>query len=466
MNKKNTAKVELGKSSYLYRIYSGGNYTFPLKRSLSGYEGEITVLDSKGYVSEKADGIIKRVRARKKNIVVPEVAKHILEVHSYPTKSVFNTSLDFLENISIVSGEAEKEGLKLFPFGSYPGKISATLAGKRYKLLAEIVGKKYFTYYGPRGYGFHYHYSLPRGVFDKKKRFLKKSFASKTKESLLDSFNFLTAIDPLLIALLQSSPFIEGKCLSKDSRVLFNRTEKSLKSTGFLYRYPEMGNLSGYVHTLTDLTKSLKRKDRIMRDRMKELGYKKEAEKKPVLDFIWVPVKINKLGTIESRGGDMNMLSRIFPVTFLIKSVLREIQQNFLHVIPSDTALECPFRHEEKVVFIPPHSFVKEELQAKAVFHGLSDPDVLNYCKRFLFFARKLAEEKNRKMIKRLSNVLEKKETVSDQMIKYAKRKGFSLEEELPNDFCAEMALHFSGKFLKDLAKTRKIMESEQAQNN
>ena len=55
--------------------------------------------------------------------------------------------------------------------------------------------------------------------------------------------------------------------------------------------------------------------------------------------------------------------------------------------------------------------------------------------------------------------MLDKKESVSDKILKHAKRKGYLSEGKISNSDASELALHYANKFPKDLELMKKHLD-------
>lgn len=447
----------------MHKLYSQKKYKKPLKRSKTGYEIEVSILDHKGNVTNKAPEILKICKKKFPELpITKEIPKHVLEIRSFPSINVQNTALSLIENTEKIIDLLHKKDSYLCPLATYPGTFKPKVwKAERYVVSARVLGKEKYNYVFSVCNGFHCHYTMPRGVFDHKKGFLKELINSKVKQTLIDSYNMLIAMDPALTTLLQSSPFIGGKYLAKDSRNVIWRGGKRLKYSGAFTGYQQLASLPPYKQTLTDLMQSLKNKDKKWKRGLKKVGVDENIiKKKPLLDFIWCPVKVNKLGTLEQRGLDMNHLRYVIATSVLIKYVLRKIQQEFLLVMPSDIAIEEPFKVEGNVVFIPPHTYVRDKLQYLSAYKGLENKFVLDYCKRFVRFATSLMHNRYKPIVRPLIKILDEKETVSDAIIKKVKKLGYTLEDKLPQKVCQEIALYSSGRFFLGMDETKEKIEN------
>ncbi|HZX20370.1 MAG TPA: hypothetical protein VFF13_05130, partial [archaeon] len=307
--------------------------------------------------------------------------------------------------------------------------------------------------------GFHFHYTLPKGVFDAKKKFLKPLYGSKTKQTMIDSFNLLVAVDPASTALMQSSPFIDGKFLAKDSRMLLIRNPKHLDYPKSLFsELGEFGELPNYTWTMQDLRHKLINMDTKMKRLIKKAGFSGDAKKKKILDFVWTAVKINRHGTLEQRGSDMNHPKYFAGMAVLFKSIQRIVQQKFYKVEVSDIGIKEPFKVEGEKIYIPPQSYVKLKLQNASAYKGFEDKEIYNYVKRFYNFGKMHTNKDYLKLLEPIKKLIDRKETVSDVLIKRAKKKGYSITDTLPQNVCREIALQHSTQFVKETHKIKEIL--------
>ena len=190
------------------------NTKIPLKRSLSGFELEMFTLTSDGSIDNS--GKLLRLAEKKGMPVQEESVKSFIELTSMPHQRLNLSNIDLAEKTILLFDIAEKNGYNLYPFGTYPGKNDpVTIKSKRYDIHKAILGEENQRKAGLTC-GYHQHYTLPRGMFDQKKRFIKYASRSKVSRTLVDSYNMLIAIDPILTLLLQSSPFVDNKFFAKD----------------------------------------------------------------------------------------------------------------------------------------------------------------------------------------------------------------------------------------------------------
>jgi hypothetical protein len=432
----------------------------PLKRSMSGYETEQFILDSKGNI-DNSDVLFKK--ARDKGISVQkECAKSMIEMSCLPSKRLKTSSQSLLDNHIELNEIARKNDLFLFPFGTYFGKQEPIFRRNTwYTIKGKILTQEKWRYAGLCT-GVHQHYALPRGIFDRKTRNIKQMNNSKVNKTLVDSYNFITAIDPILTLFAQSSPYMDGQYLGKDSRVIAYRGGSFLNYKQGLYsKHRLYGALSQYKSTVRDLVSAQKRRYEKFKILVKNAGYdpNKLMDKKEILRYNWTPVKINPHGTLEYRGYDMNYMSNVFSFSTLLKFSLREIQQNFKMVVPLDMDSSESFKVENNLIFIPPFSTVTK-LQKLSAYKGLEDPDVYDYAKKFVSFAKTVTSNDYKNMLNPILKMLEEKQTVSDKIVSYFKKKG--CRDKPDKKEINEAAIYFSEKYNKDLDIAKKMLHKAQ----
>ncbi len=437
----------------------------PLKRSMTGLEVEMHIIDSEGGITNRGFELVKKVKEKFPKVeVVKECGMNMLELGCYPDIYTFNPALNIISYIEKVIKVGDERGLRIYPFGTYPGKYKPKLTPRsdgHYKMKEKIFGKDKFVY-APKATGFHHHYALPKGVFDKEKKELKLLISGKLKRSLLNSYNFEIAIDPILTLLTQSSPFYDGKQLAKDSRILISRGGKKLGYPGYYGEYQQLGGLPPYKQTETDLIHSFmkrrKRWQKLIKKADPNANFNKMYPYK--LDISWNPIKVNKHGTLEQRGMDMNYMSIILAVSAMIKFCLKKIQRDFIEVIPADMGIDEPFRIKKGIMFIPPHTYVRNILQKASAYEGFSNQALYEYTKKWYRFVRSLTPDSYLPLIVKIKDMIDKRKSVSDEMVEYAKRRNLlNKYGNISNANAKILALHFSNKFEKDLRETKKIVK-------
>src|SRR3989338_6942835 len=414
----------------------------PLKISLTGLEIELFLINNKGQIANNADALIKKIKKGSSANVKKECALNLIEIATLPNKTVPNTMTCLLDELQNLNDTTQKEGIMLLPLGAYPGSFAPSMRqDKHYKIKESIFGKNRFKIAG-RCAGFHYHYTLPRGIFDDQLRVLKLMVRSKIKDSLVNSYNMMIAADPALTTFMQSSPFYQGKYIGKDSRMIMYRGGKYLKSKDGLYaNLQEFGGLPPYRLTALDIMDIITTRYELWKSYIKSLGLniKVLSLYGSILDTTWNPIKINPNVTLEQRGMDMNHLVNIAGISVALRFVLKKLQEEFYTVVPSEIGIKEPFRIEKDAIYIPPSFYVRRELQFKAAYDGLDSDLIYHYCKRFLNLAKSFMPKNRLIFLDTLQEMLKKRKTVSDDILDYAAKKGFKKSKEIPNRLSAEI---------------------------
>lgn len=433
-----------------------------LKNSLTGFEVELFTLDSRGKVINGADGLLQRAAKDKRAALKKECAGNMLEIVGNPHRNVPNAVSSLLSNIEYAVDMAEKKSMLLCPLATYPGKFSPFMrADARYRIQESIFGKNRFSIAG-RCVGFHCHYDLPRGMFDSQLRILRILVHSKVKDSMVNSYNTLIAIDPILTTFMQSSPYYQGTRMGKDARMLMYRGGRVLDSPNGLYaKFQEFGGLPPYKLTALDIMDIITSRFETWKAHIKSLGVNIKALSLygSILATTWNPVKVNPNGTLEQRGMDMNHPSIIVGIGTLMKFVMDKLQREYYAVVPSEIGIKEPFKVEKDVIYIPPYPYVRSVLQKEAAYKGMESGAVHQYCRRFLKFALANAPDGKRALLEPFQAMVAKRKTVSDEILDLLARKGYRRAAEIPNSVAAEVAIHHSERFIHEIHKTRRMIE-------
>jgi len=433
----------------------------PLKKSLIGFEVELFTINNNGYIVDAADKLLKKAKADKNLAVQKECASNMIEIASYPSENIQNTMDYLLSELEYLVSTAEKQDILLLPLGCYPGKFNPFMRNDRpYKIKESIFGKNKWKIAG-KCIGFHCHYDLPRGIFDPQLRILKMLVRSKIKDSLVNSYNFLIAADPALTCFMQSSPFYQGKYLGKDSRVIVYRGGDSLNNRSGLYaNFEDFGGLPHYKLTALDIMDIITTRYETWKSYIKKLGLniKVLSLYGSVLDTTWGPLKINPHGTLEVRGMDINHPIYIAGIGTAIKFIMKKLQEEFYAVVPSEIGIKEPFKVEKDIIYIPPYSYVRNELQKLSAYRGFDSDIAYNYCKRFLRFAESTIPKDRLKLIGPFKEMLNKRKTVSDEILDYARKKGYKRNDKITNKLAADIAVRHSERLLREIIATREMI--------
>ncbi len=436
----------------------------PGKFPTVGFETEFFTIDERGDLVNKVDMLTDLLRDKRRisSHIQEEVFHSMLELGAYPGRSLRGVWLRYLENLRKVVDVGEEHGIKLLPLGTYPGKCRPKMRKSSwYTAQSTFLGKQKFSK-GIRICAFHSHYSLPKGVIGKNTRQIRSLRYSRAKSIFLNQYNFLVAADPACLTFCQSSPFTDGEHFAKDSRAMLYRDmaleENGRRVYGLFAEHPLFGGLPNYEYTLADLKNmSAKRKRRFI-EVMHSKGLKVPPKIQSVSDlkFMFGSIRVNRVGTIEYRGTDMNHPSYILATTYLIKLALDAIKSQDLQMLPSDIGLKNPFRREGDTVYLPPFYKIKC-VEKLSTIRGLESKRVHNYCSALFNFVVRNTKKTKMKQLLPISQMLRKKKTVSDEILKFVKKEGYT-PDSVPNEILKEVALVQSERLSNDVDETIKLL--------
>jgi len=435
-----------------------------MKKTSVGLEVEFFTINSEGKLVEKADELLKILRENKRigYHMKEEISHSVIEMGATPKRKVRATAVNFLKNLQKMVEITEENDIYLVPLGCYPAKSNHRLRKKHWYDSQEfLLGKKNFAK-EIRMCGFHFHYSLPQGIVGKKTESIKPLRKSYAKDVFLNQYNFAIAMDPVCITLGQSSPFYEGEYIGKDCRALLYRdmAVEGKFEGAYHAELSLIGSLPNYQFTLEDIRWNSARRKNVYLDMLKKREFPiKELATVPELKFMWGPLRVNKIGTLEYRGIDMNHPEYLFGAAAVFKLALEEIKNQELQVLPSDIGIKEPFKIEDGIVYVPPFSTVKS-MELLSGMYGLDNSEVHNYCKKLYDFLKKNNSKKiNTKMYDIVRKILDKKKTLSDEILDMIKKNGYT-PENVPDDFLRYIASYQAKKLGEGVKKSLKLYSS------
>ncbi len=434
------------------------------RKSMVGLEVEFFVLDEHGRPVNESDKILKHFQGKRLGkYLKPELSKGMLELGAAPNRSIRECGLAFMENVSDLVEETEKLGLKLLPLGVHPAKENPVLRTSLwYDAKKAVLGINDAKREG-KICGFHFHYTLPEGIVAKDTHMIKSLKRSKAREIFLQQYNFLVAADPPVLTFSQSSPLWDGSYYAKDTRVLVYRDLKLARGTyvlrGLHYYLPMFGALPNYEFTLKDLRVFADvRKNEWLKILEQKSFPTNEIAAYPTLKFMWGPLRVNKIGTFEYRGPDMNHPLYIFSIMSLLRYALEAIETHEYEVRPSDIGIDEPFVLEDDVIYVPPKATLKY-LEYRSVTEGFESKAIHNYASALLDLVSKISGKGKSRNLELIKKMLKEKKSVSDEIIQLVKKNGYSLEGELPEDILDYIALYHSEKFSSEMDNTIKALK-------
>jgi len=436
------------------------------KKHLVGFETEFLVLEEDGSVSTRADELMKKANACKLRYPLHKDYTHnMVEIASVANVRVRKGVHEWLATVEKVIGIAKKMGMRLYPYGTYTGAhIPTGREDRYYKMCEDVLGPEKYRNNTGKVVGFHFHYCLPYGTFNRSTKSLRRLFHSKYKDQLLNIYNMIIAIDPAVTNFMESSPFVDGLYMAKDSRLFLYRAMSTTKwgvTINGLYRdQPLFGKLPRYAFAISDLVMLSEQRHATWKEMIEanHPEYLDVMETKHPLQFNWGPLRINRVGTFEYRGTDMNVPSHIIGTSVLMRCLLQRVKEEELHVMPSDIGIREPFKIEGQNIYVPPYAYVNEILQYRSALNGMADDEVYRYTKRMAAVALSGVTDKKDPGLERIKHMLRKRRTMSDEILEQATSKGHDLSQRLDEELAREIALKGCER-LED--EVRKMMSRE-----
>lgn len=431
------------------------------KKTMIGLEVELFTLDSDGNLIHESDKLFELLKGRNlSHHLREEISFSMVELGAKPGEHVRSTARAFLENLRTIVEVAEKNDIYLLPLGCYPAKSIPKFRKKPwYDQQVALFGKKKMRY-AEKVCGFHFHYSLPKGIVSKNLGSIKSLRCSVAKDVFINQYNFLVASEPACITFCQSSPFVDGRHFAKDCRTMLYR---DLSIPGEVYGLyssaPEIGGLPNYEFTLEDLRYLAGKRKGIYLTMLQEKGIKiGEVAAYPELKFMWGPIRINKIGTFECRGLDMNHPQYLFGVASLLKLALEEIKKQNLQTLPSDIGIKEPFKIEGDIVYLPPFSTVKS-LELLSSRYGFDNSSVHSFCRALFSFVSKISGKGNSNFLSIIKKMLDEKKTVSDDILGLVRKNGYD-PKNVPDEFLKYIAAYHAKKLSDEIEPTIKLYSS------
>lgn len=427
-----------------------------------GLETEMFTIDSEGHIVNKSDNLFKLFEKDKKlsPLLLEEMGTAVIEMGSNPENTVSRLAINFLDSLKKIVVKAQEKDIHLLPLACHPAKYDPTIRSKEWYNVQEGL-------YGKEGHkkaikicGFHFHYSLPKGVVEKKHERIKRLTYPGVKDVFLNIYNFSIAAEPAFMTFLQSSPFFDGIHYGKDCRTLVYRDMAIPDENfyGLFHNLPILGGLPHYEFTLEDLRDLASRRKNLYLDILRSNGFPtNKVVTETNLKFVWGPIRVNKIGTLEFRGFDMNTPMPLFSTSALIEEAIDVLKKNEFQALPSDLAVHEPFKIEDNIVHLPPYSMVKS-MELLSSRYGFENSFVQTYCSALINFVKKLSKGSSKKF-EFLQEMLDKKRTTSDEILHLVKKNGYH-PKNVPEDFLNYLAAYYSRNYEKEIDKTIKFFSS------
>src|SRR3989338_4497228 len=425
-----------------------------MKGYTTGLELEQFLIDSTGNINFGAERILKILKKKYPNHhYQKEVGTNMLEFGSNPSTQITETLASMAGELNDAIAILKEHGLKLYPFATYPGEYRPNIrTNPWYEVKKRILGEYKIKMSG-QCIGFHFHFSLPKKSFEDKSKFIKVSKNDLENKKMVSSYNLLIAADPVLTTFTQSSPYIQGKFLAKDSRMLYYRGGSNLNYHGLYHKFQLFGGLQNYITTIHDIIEDVEIRYVLWQNAVLAQGFDVDLVRRygRRLDYAWNPVKVNKHGTFEQRGMDANLPTYVAATALIVQKMLQRVYDEQLTIAPSKDGTKEPFKIENGKLFVPPSEIVLKEYQYLSAVEGLENKRMQKYCRALYRFILPEVKGKKKKLLNRIRQMLSTKKTIADRLIDEVKKEGLWNKRKLPPRDAARLANKWSGYFENDL---------------
>jgi len=115
---------------------------------------------------------------------------------------------------------------------------------------------------------------------------------------------------------------------------------------------------------------------------------------------------------------------------------------------------------KKKTIYIPPDTYVINELQKLSAYKGLESEVMWYYCKRLLWLVKILEGKNVEWLLEPLEKMIKDKKTVADEIISQAKKLGYdNFKKVMPNEIAAEIAVEHSKRMFKEIVLVQKMID-------
>jgi len=364
-----------------------------LHKSRIGLEQEFFIVDSEGFLSDRADEFLSACsRLAKQNnrpagCFAPEFVKSIIEINTVPVNNFREFTVEYLDLLRILLQVGKELDLRVYPLSTYPLHTTPTMRNKpNYHLQVRTVGAGRFDN-AAKCTGTHIHLDLPDGVVDRRIGLAYDSSA-EAREQVISIYNLATAFDAAIIALSRACPFYEGEVAGKAMRTIHYRGSKYFAWEGVYTNLPSIGGLMPYAETPEDLTRQIFARYHSWLQAMDEAGVDRQIfldSGGELLTAGWNPIRLNRLGTIELRGADSNYPQVIVALVALVSEAADRVRRENIIVRPKAGCKTFNLQGQE--LHVPEFDYLNNDLLYTAVTEGIKNTAVKDYLDSILEFS-------------------------------------------------------------------------------
>lgn len=307
-----------------------------------GLEVEYWVIDEKGRLCSGADIVDSH------DAVVPEFVDPLIEIQTSPYKDLAALRCDLQQTLRFVCTDAVARRKRLVPLGTPLTTTTIPVVSPRGRLLEQIYGNR--LDYAKHCAGTHVHFDTG---------------------NVVDQLNLLTALDPA-IALVNSSPFYDGKSLAQSSRAQTYRCASD----------PEMApyrNLWQYTSSVDEWEQRIDARYQEFRSLADQKGIAPQVLNRwfEPENSMLAPVRLRQQPpTVEWRAPDTSLPSQILQLVNDVAWLVRQTEDKSV-----DVGTPGVFSDH---IGIPPFETLRW-LTSEAITHGLRSTAVREYLERLTF---------------------------------------------------------------------------------
>ena len=364
-----------------------------LNNSRLGLEQEFFIVDSRGFLSHRADELLAgcwdlaRKRDRPTDCFAPEFVKSIVEINSVPVDGFAELTAEYLDLLKILIEVGKDLDLRIYPLSTYPLYNTPVMRNKpEYHLQVRTVGAGRFDN-AAKCTGTHIHLDLPDDVVDPTIGIAYNSSA-EARQRVLDIYNLATAFDAAIIALSRACPFYDGTVAGKAMRTIHYRGSAKFGWQGVYTELQTVGGLMPYAETVEELIEQLFHRYYTWLQAMDRAGVDRRMfldSGGSLLTAGWNPIRLNEIGTVELRGADSNYPQVTLAMVALISEAANRVRQEDLRVRPKPGVKTLQLQGQE--LLVPEFDYLNNELLYAAVTEGIDNAAVKDYLNSILEFS-------------------------------------------------------------------------------
>ncbi len=373
---------------------------------LLGLELEAHIIDEQGNLSNNVDAFFDHESTSPH--FQKELAHSMLEVTADPSSDISELAHNMGAELSKAMDVADDLGLLLVPSTTIGKCTPIKREGARYKRKEIVLGSKNRT--------MEYHICGTHVHIDKDK-------------DMVSQHTLMTSLDPLFV-LMSSTPFFMGNNHLKDYRVKVYRDIVFKK-------LPLNGSLLGYVHDLEGLQKRI---DDTYAAWLNQCNlHDVDTEGFTRLNACWGPLRFSEK-TIESRTADANLLSNVLALSAVYAGLNRMIDD--VEQINIQT-------------HINPSYDVLKYFEVQGLRYGLENDGLHAYLSDVVSLAKNGLYEHELGYLEPFNKMLKDRKTFSDELMGYAKRKGFYDGNTITQEGARDVRLYIAQRFIADAKKVK-----------